>query len=102
MLAPQLIRAPEPGNAVRRIEKEDARDDAELQRSAADERPAWLAPAATQPEPAAPTGRIAILSGALDRQTLYQLGAARSAMPFLQLDFSNPGITESALAWAAE
>ena len=64
--------------------------------------PAWLAPAAAQPEPAAPTGRIAILCGALDRQTLYQLGAARSTLPFLQLDFSNPGTTESALAWAAE
>jgi uncharacterized protein YgbK (DUF1537 family) len=53
-----------------------------------------------QPEPAAASGRCAILSGALDRQTLYQLGAARGAMPFLQLDFSAPDIAQTALAWA--
>src|ERR1700692_4753298 len=63
--------------------------------------PAWLAPGSAQPEPAAPSGKCAILSGALDRQTLYQLGAARGAMPFLQLDFTAPDITQSALAWAA-
>jgi len=63
--------------------------------------PAWLAGGTQKPEPAAPEGRLAILSGALDRQTLFQLGAARAAMPFLQLDFSGADVTASALAWAA-
>ncbi len=62
--------------------------------------PAWLAAATSQPQPAAPSGPVAILSGALDRQTLYQLGAARAAMPFLQLDPSGND-TAAAIAWGA-
>ncbi len=63
--------------------------------------PSWLLPGTATPEPAAPAGRLAILSGALDRQTLYQLGAARGVLPFLQLDFTHPDLTEASLAWAA-
>jgi uncharacterized protein YgbK (DUF1537 family) len=63
--------------------------------------PAWLAGESAEPEPESPTGKLAILSGALDRQTLYQLGAARAAMPFLQLYSFSPADTGSALAWAA-
>ncbi len=63
--------------------------------------PAWAAglpaPAAT-PEP--PGGRTAILSGALDRQTLFQLGIARDQIPLRQLDPQAPD-AEAALAWAA-
>jgi 3-dehydrotetronate 4-kinase len=65
--------------------------------------PAWLAARAESPPQAEPPAveRLAILSGALDRQTLYQLGAARSTIPFLQLDFSAPDVTPAALTWAA-
>lgn len=64
--------------------------------------PAWLTTVRQKPEPAtALAGKLAILSGALDRQTLFQLGAARAAMPFLQLDLRSPLAVESALAWAA-
>ncbi len=63
--------------------------------------PAWMAPRLTAAEPAAPTGPAAILSGALDRQTLYQLGVAATVMPRLQLDFSLPDVAADALAWAA-
>jgi len=63
--------------------------------------PAWVSPATKlQPEPAAPTGRLAILSGGLDRQTLFQLGAARAALPFFQLDFNAADPAAAALAWA--
>jgi uncharacterized protein YgbK (DUF1537 family) len=34
------------------------------------------------------TGRVAILSGALDRQTIFQLGVARAALAVLDLDFA--------------
>jgi 3-dehydrotetronate 4-kinase len=63
--------------------------------------PAWLAGASQKPEPAAPVGRLAIISGALDRQTLFQLGSARAIIPFLQLDVATPGTAAAALAWAA-
>lgn len=63
--------------------------------------PAWLAGESNRPEPESPTGRLAILAGALDRQTLYQLGAARAAMPFLQLYSFSAADAQSALAWAA-
>jgi len=63
--------------------------------------PAWAAdlppPLATR-EP--PGGRVAILSGALDRQTLFQLGTAREQLPLRQIDPQAPDI-EGALAWAA-
>ncbi|GLR66479.1 HPr kinase [Acidocella aquatica] len=67
--------------------------------------PAWLYPALSSPAEAgddtgAPEGPLAILSGALDRQTLFQLGAARHLRPFLQLDFAAPNPAAEALAWA--
>jgi len=62
--------------------------------------PAWMAPRLQSAEPAAPGGPAAILSGALDRQTLYQLGVAATAMPRLQLDFIRPDIVAEAVAWA--
>ncbi len=61
---------------------------------------AWLAgvnPAVAAP----PSGPVAILSGALDRQTVFQLGAARLVMPVHDLDFSRPNPAAEALAWAA-
>ena len=63
--------------------------------------PAWLSGESQKPEPAAPEGKLAIISGALDRQTLFQLGAARAMIPFLQLDAAAPGTAATALAWAA-
>ena len=65
--------------------------------------PAWLCPAwpgAPAPESEPPRGPLAILSGALDRQTLFQLGTARHARPFLQLDLTTPDPVAHALAWA--
>lgn len=64
--------------------------------------PAWLSnrlalPAAAEPQ----AGNFAVLSGALDRQTLFQLAAARNAMPLLQLNLSTPGVAADAIAWAA-
>ncbi|MDR3505894.1 MAG: nucleotide-binding domain containing protein [Acidocella sp.] len=63
--------------------------------------PAW---AAGLPAPAAtlepPGGRTAILSGALDRQTLFQLAIAREKLPLRQIDPQAPDIA-GALAWAA-
>lgn len=63
--------------------------------------PAW---AAGLPVPSyaaePPDGHTAILSGALDRQTLFQLGAARGEMPLRQIDPTAPAI-EAALEWAA-
>ena len=63
--------------------------------------PAWMEAATVAPEPPAPTGRLAILSGALDRQSLYQLGAARAAVPFLQLEAFTQAETAEAVIWAA-
>jgi uncharacterized protein YgbK (DUF1537 family) len=76
--------------------------------------PAWIsqgagAPDAGSPEAGPPepnsnpvTGPVAILSGALHRQNLIQIAAARPAMPVLDVDLSqSPGIVAaSALAWA--
>jgi uncharacterized protein YgbK (DUF1537 family) len=62
--------------------------------------PAWLCPAEAGHDAVPPGGALAILSGALDRQTLYQLGAARHALPFLQLDLAAPNPAVQALAWA--
>jgi uncharacterized protein YgbK (DUF1537 family) len=65
--------------------------------------PAWItgaAPAVAEPPP--PDGPLAILAGATDRQTLFQIGAASAAMPVLQLDFSRTDTTAHALAWAGE
>jgi len=62
---------------------------------------AWVAgPQSHAAEPPAPVGRTVCLSGALDRQTLFQLGAARGTVPYLQIDPATPDTT-AALAWAA-
>jgi uncharacterized protein YgbK (DUF1537 family) len=63
---------------------------------------AWLAARGDAPVAARPDGPLAILSGALDRQTVFQLGAARLAMPVFDLDFSRPDPPLDALAWAAQ
>ena len=65
--------------------------------------PSWLAPQTLGAEstPPLPTGPLAILSGALNRQTLIQTATARTAMPVFDLDFSNPeNQVPQALAWA--
>ncbi len=62
--------------------------------------PAWLSPQPARDEPPPPAGRLAILSGALDRQTLYQLGAARAAVPFRQMETFSATETADLLAWA--
>ncbi len=61
---------------------------------------AWLGAQPHLAEPPLPTGPVAILSGALDRQTIFQVGAARLAMPVFDLDFSAPNPVADALAWA--
>jgi uncharacterized protein YgbK (DUF1537 family) len=63
--------------------------------------PAWMTQRPHEADPPPPEGRLAILSGALDRQTLFQLGAARAALPLRQLDPAEPGAVPAALAWAA-
>jgi uncharacterized protein YgbK (DUF1537 family) len=64
--------------------------------------PAWISNPTPTPDPAAEIGPVAILSGALDRQSLFQIGAAAAAMPVLQLDFGRQEaeIVSGALAWA--
>lgn len=61
---------------------------------------AWMMPAV---EGGAPgkllDGPIAILSGALDRQSLFQLGVARGKLPFRQIDPAAPDVP-GALDWA--
>jgi uncharacterized protein YgbK (DUF1537 family) len=49
-----------------------------------------------------PDGPLAILSGALDRQTVFQLGAARLAMPVFDLDFLAADPVEDALARSSQ
>jgi uncharacterized protein YgbK (DUF1537 family) len=64
--------------------------------------PSWLLP---QTPAAAPPGMVAqktaILSGALDRQTLFQLGAAAPVLPLLRLDPATPDALPAARTWAA-
>ncbi len=67
--------------------------------------PAWLRPPRLGDAAAAllPTGPIAILSGALHRQTLIQTASARASMPVLDLDFSSANLADQAaqaLAWS--
>jgi uncharacterized protein YgbK (DUF1537 family) len=62
---------------------------------------AWAAGTATSPDPAAPTGPLAILSGARDRETVRQVGAARLDVPVFDLDFAAADPAQAALAWAA-
>lgn len=47
-------------------------------------------------------GPVAILSGALDRQTIFQIGAARDAMAVYDLDFTLSDPVAAALAWASD
>jgi uncharacterized protein YgbK (DUF1537 family) len=61
---------------------------------------AWLAARGDAPAAAQPDGPLAILSGALDRQTVFQLGAARLAMPVHDLDFARGDPAGDALSWA--
>lgn len=66
--------------------------------------PAWLLPEGPETEntqPPAPDARTVILSGALDRQTLFQLGAAAQSLPLLRLDPADPEALPAARAWAA-
>ncbi len=63
---------------------------------------AWLAAQPHLAEPPPPSGPVAILSGALDRQTIFQVGAARLAMPVFDLDFTRANPTAEALAWAEQ
>jgi uncharacterized protein YgbK (DUF1537 family) len=71
--------------------------------------PAWITPRSAAPDAGPPdrgsspvTGPVAILSGALHRQSLIQIAAARAEMPVLDIDLSqSPGAAAaSALAWA--
>jgi uncharacterized protein YgbK (DUF1537 family) len=63
---------------------------------------AWAVARPHGAEPDAPAGRLAILSGALDRQTVFQIGAARGAVPVFDLDFAAADPAGAALAWAAK
>jgi uncharacterized protein YgbK (DUF1537 family) len=67
--------------------------------------PAWISPPAAAAETGLtfPAGQLAILSGALHRQTLLQAATARAAMPVLDLDLSNRSTADQAriaLAWS--
>lgn len=65
--------------------------------------PAWITPGTDAQETGAPiSGPVAILSGALHRQSLMQTAAARAAMPVLDLDLSAPpgAAAAGALEWA--
>jgi uncharacterized protein YgbK (DUF1537 family) len=66
--------------------------------------PAWLLPESQEADstrPPAADARTVILSGALDRQTLFQLGAAAPKLPLLQLDPAASDALPAARAWAA-
>ena len=66
--------------------------------------PAWLlpeSPGTENTQPPASAARTVILSGALDRQTLFQLGAAAPKLPLLRLDPADPDALPAARAWAA-
>ncbi|HQT65077.1 MAG: hypothetical protein B7Z75_01215 [Acidocella sp. 20-57-95] len=62
---------------------------------------AWLAEPVYAAAPPPPAGQIAILSSANDRQSIFQLGAARAVLPALELDVTAPEASANALAWAA-
>jgi len=47
------------------------------------------------------TGRIAVISGATDRQTLFQLAAAGAHTPLRYLDFGQADVAPAAIEWAA-
>jgi uncharacterized protein YgbK (DUF1537 family) len=62
--------------------------------------PAWLTQDGGGGVPAALTGKLVILAGAVDRQSLFQLAAARAAMPCLDLDFAASDLAAGAITWA--
>jgi uncharacterized protein YgbK (DUF1537 family) len=62
---------------------------------------AWVAALPHAPEPATAPGMVAIISGALDRQTNFQIGAARPHMPVFDFDFSAADPVAQACAFAA-
>lgn len=62
----------------------------------------WASPRAHAAEPAAPDGPLAIISGALNRQAIFQIGAARAALPVWDVDFAAKTPAADALAWAAQ
>lgn len=65
--------------------------------------PAWISPGTGAPETSASVaGTVAILSGALHRQSLMQTATARAMMPVRDLDLTaEPGIVATdALEWA--
>jgi uncharacterized protein YgbK (DUF1537 family) len=63
--------------------------------------PAWLVPEGADAEPMPETGRIAVISGATDRQTLFQLAAAGAHTPLRYLDFAQADLAPTAIEWAA-
>ncbi|OYV35856.1 MAG: hypothetical protein B7Z81_08185 [Acidocella sp. 20-61-6] len=63
---------------------------------------AWLSEQAHAAAPSQPAGPIAILSGALDRQTIFQIGAARCVLPVFDLEVRAPRAAEVALEWTAD
>jgi uncharacterized protein YgbK (DUF1537 family) len=103
----QLSAAREQGVALAVMDCLDDGDCAALEQALGDQLlvagPAWLVPAAPGPDTVKPPpeGRTAIIAGALDRQTLFQLGAASGRLPFLQLDLAAPDAAGAALGWAA-
>lgn len=60
------------------------------------------APGALPAALAMPGGPVAILSGALDRQSIFQIGAARAVLAVHDVDFASADPVAAALAWAAE
>lgn len=64
---------------------------------------AWLAarPHAAEAAAAPAEGPLAILSGALDRETVLQVGTARAEVPVFDLDFAAEDPADAALRWAA-
>jgi uncharacterized protein YgbK (DUF1537 family) len=62
---------------------------------------AWIAARPHAPEPAQQGGPVAILAGGLDRQTNFQIGAARPHMPVFDLDFAAADPVAAATAFAA-
>jgi uncharacterized protein YgbK (DUF1537 family) len=95
-----LVRAREQGAALALIDALDETPDITdaLRSQVVTAGPAWLlGDAPSGPQETHAPGRLAILSGALDRDTLFQLGA----VPSHQIDFSAPDPAGAALAWAA-
>jgi len=62
---------------------------------------AWAAARPHGAAPGQPEGPVAILAGALDRQTNFQIGAARPYMPVFDLDFARTDPVADAVGWAA-